>query len=221
MNRGHDRYEALAGALLLGEATASEREAFEAHAAACARCAEDAAAFFPLRETVERASAGEVWRPSISDEILGRVQATKVRHHRRILTTFGYAIAASVVLNVAFVSGFAGRALDALRSVPEYTYSPVGSITLERRAPQIAAASEPSRSKSPKHSAKPRAFARTDHAGAVKTPAGVDVPDVLSGLAIWETGSGERSVASVSDVRCGERAQTAPAVPQPCNSRQP
>jgi anti-sigma factor RsiW len=42
---------------LLGEATASEREAFEAHAAACARCAEDAAAFFPLRETVERASA--------------------------------------------------------------------------------------------------------------------------------------------------------------------
>jgi hypothetical protein len=144
-----------------------------------------------------------------------------VRHRRRILNTFVYAIAASFVLNVAFVSGFAGRALDALRAAPEYTYSPVGSITLERRAPQIAAASEPLRSKSIKHPAKPRAFARADHSAASKAPAGDDVPDVLSGLAIWESGSGERSVASVSDARCAERAQTTPVVPRPCNSQQP
>jgi len=49
------------------------------------------------------------------------------------LLPLGYAVAASLVLNVAFVTGFAGRALDALRVVPDFRYSATQSITLEHR----------------------------------------------------------------------------------------
>ena len=218
MKRAHDRSEALAGALLLGEAPAAERETFEAHAARCAQCAEDLSGVVPLRDAVAAASAAEVWRPSVSDEVYRSVQATKVRRRRRIVSTFSYAIAASVILNVAFVSGFAGRALDALRSLPEYTYSPVGTITLEHRAAKIASLVT-SQSK-PAARSKPRAFSRAARP-APNPPANDSFSDVFSGIAVLENGSGRRSVASAQDRRCAERAEATPVVPQSCNSQLP
>jgi hypothetical protein len=219
MKRAHDRYEALAGAMVLGEATFAEREAFEAHAAQCAQCAEDLSSFVPLRDAVAAASTGEVWRPSVSDQVYRSVQATKVLQRRRIVSTFAYAIAASVALNIAFISGFAGRALDTLRSLPEYTYSPVGTITLEHRVPKIASIATAQSEPRARHS-KPRALARPDRL-APNLSASDGVPDVFSGIAVLENGSGERSVAAASGARCAERTETTSVVPQPCNSQQP
>lgn len=221
MSRAHDRYEALAGAILLGEATVAELEAFEGHAERCAQCAADLLGLRPLRETIEKAGATEVWRPSISGDVLERAHATSARRRHRVLTTFGYAIAASLVLNVAFVSGFAGRALDALRVASEYTYSPVGSITLERRPPAIAAAREELRSKPASRALKTQALAHADRLHASKAPPKDDVAEILGGLAIWGNESGSRSVASTFDARCVERTATTAVVPQPCRSPNP
>lgn len=105
MMRGHDVFEALSGAVMLGEATPAEVAAFDAHAIACATCRTDADSGVRAIASMARARAEETWRPSVTGLVLERIARTRVRGARRTIGAFGWAIALSLVANVAFASG--------------------------------------------------------------------------------------------------------------------
>ena len=112
MTNVHDRFEALAGALALGEATADERACFEAHARDCTLCCEESDAPL-LRAFVETTRDAESWRPSLRDTIFARIHERRLGRSRFAIGALGWAFAISVVLNAAVVSGAAasfGRA---------------------------------------------------------------------------------------------------------------
>jgi hypothetical protein len=218
--RAHDRFEALAGALLLNEATPGERAEFEAHAQSCARCGSDAASFgMPLRTWVEEAGAHETWRPSVAGDVNRRIADSRQKRWRFTLGTLGYAVAASLAINVAFVTGFAGRAIDALRVVPDYRYSATQPITIERRPPVVAAAPQPFnftivRSRS--HEAKVRVGRPERAPSAQEKAADAAAAEAIHGLAIWNDGEpAGRDVAQV-DSRCATAADAVFNGDEPC-----
>lgn len=203
----HARYEALAGAILLGEATSGERAEFSAHAETCATCREDGGSLLPLRDIVAGAAAREVWRPSIASGVRERVHQTHAAARNRTLTTFAYAIGVSLALNVLFVSGFAGRALDVMRATPEYAYAQIQRITFERRrAPIVAVA----RSAAGPQRVATSAAAIAVHPSkpslmALRRSAVAEASNLLEGLTLDDPSS--RSVALRAPARC------APSVP--------
>jgi hypothetical protein len=217
VTRSHDRYEALAGAILLDEATPADRAELALHAESCAVCREDPAAFeTPLRELVEKAAASESWRPSIEDSVIARIQERSSKRNRFAITTIGYAIGASIALNVVFVSGFGGRALDALRVTPEIAYSQVQRITLEHRpkaVPPVAAAAPapigPRRSVLATLAGVSRAASRR-----ASIPQSAP-PDVFAGLALGGS-SGASTVAVEFAPACDAELERVAALPEPC-----
>jgi hypothetical protein len=106
---GHDRYEALAGAIALGEATPAERAVFDAHAVSCARCRADAAAAGSLAGVLENERAAELWRPSIGAAVERRIRETRRSRQRFSIVALGWCVALSLAVDVAFAGGFAGR----------------------------------------------------------------------------------------------------------------
>jgi len=198
----HARYESLAGAILLGEATPGERAEFIAHAQTCSTCRDDGGSLLPLRDIVADAAAREVWRPSIASGVRERVHQTQAAAGRRTLTTFAYAVGVSLALNVFFVSGFAGRALDAMRATPEYAYSAMQRISFERRPHPVVAAARPA--------AGPQRVVARVAATVVRSPAqslaalrrtaAAEASNLLEGLALDAPGS--RSVALRDPARC-------------------
>jgi len=218
VKRPHDRYEALAGAMLLGEASAADRAEFAVHAESCAVCREDAvASAMPIRELVESAAESETWRPSMTGDVVARIRERHTKRTRFAITTIGYAVAASIALNVAFVSGFGGRALDALRVAPGITYSPTQRITLEHRpkvAPVAAAAPAPV---GPRRTALAGLGHKNTHAALQS--AAVDEaasPDVFAGLAT--AGKPARSVAVEVPPACDADLERVEIRPTPCRS---
>jgi len=124
VSRGHARYEALAGALALGEASETESVEYAAHALICPECAADRASFPALATRLAESRDAEQWRPSVSDALARRMQERRERGMRRALGAFGYVIALSAALNFVFVGGFAGRAFDAVRAARESVAAP-------------------------------------------------------------------------------------------------
>jgi len=222
--RGHDRYEALVGALLLDEATAGERAEFAAHAEGCARCRADATSLgVPLRDFVEAASEHETWRPSLAGDVRARIAESRQKRVRFAVGTLGYAVAASLVINVAFVTGFAGRAIDALRVVPDFRYATTQSITLEHRPP---AAVEPA----PAMVTIDRVARRVTHVREERsqqkiktgeTAGSRSTSDVIEGLAILnDDGSATRDVAQIAR-RCASAVDAVFTPEEPCPSPEP
>jgi hypothetical protein len=215
VKRPHDRYEALAGAILLDEATAADRAEFALHAETCAVCREDANAFAtPIREIVGSAAESETWRPSMCDDIVARIGERHTKRTRFAITTIGYAVAASIALNIAFVSGFGGRALDAMRVTPQYSYSPTQRITLEHRPKVVPVAAAPA-PVGPRRSALAglgrTSRADSGHAAIDKAP-----PDIFAGLAM--DGSPARSVAVEVPPACETDLERVEIHPTPCRS---
>jgi hypothetical protein len=191
---GHDRYEALAGAILLGEATPAEREAFETHAAACAPCRADAACAPVFASAFEEGRAAETWRPSVGGVVERRIRETRRSRTRLIAAAMGWCVALSIAVDGLFVSGFAGRvyrALDARAGVASVAAAPaaprtaaagalaadaVRAVAPVRRAARRARASV-------RVAARPHRIAPVAATGAPHAPAAAaDVPDVLAGL---------------------------------------
>jgi hypothetical protein len=116
--RGHDRFEALSGAILLGEAGEAERAEYFDHASRCERCDADLgetrtdvlAAFAVAREL-------ETWRPDTRDAVARRIDGRRSQEQRRLTNALGCAIVLSIVLNAALASGSAQHAVSALRPV--------------------------------------------------------------------------------------------------------
>jgi hypothetical protein len=116
--RGHERFEALAGAILLGEAGESERAEYLNHARDCLRCDADVdgtrtevlTAFAVAREM-------ETWRPDTREAVARRIERGRGAQQRLTANALGCAIVLSIVLNAAVASGTAQRAVSALRPV--------------------------------------------------------------------------------------------------------
>ncbi len=215
--RAHARFETLAGALLLSEATSDERAEFEAHARGCGQCRDGPSVDLPLRGLMESAGARETWQPSLAGDVYRRIAESRRRCWRAGLGTLGYAVAASLVLNVAFVTGFAGRALDALRVVPDFRYSATQPITLERRpvavAPQVAPLGLVHRAR---RAASVRAMRPQRRGPPQEKIANAGAAGAIQGLAIWDASdAAKRDVAQI-ERRCESPADTVFASEEPC-----
>lgn len=175
--RGHDRFEALAGAVMLGEADASERAEFDAHASACDACRADAGYGLATTSSIARACDAETWRPSIAEPVRERMASGRTKRHRRTLGAFGWAIALSLVANVAFASGVTGSWTTPFHESGEGAAT-VATQTISLDRARVASIAPPARARTivasaPRHErgARRRAFAhvalapkRTQHA---------------------------------------------------------
>lgn len=103
----HDRAEAIAGAIALGEASDEERREYRAHIASCSRCLDALGGEREIERvasTVSRAREVEVWEPDLGD-----VVATRMRRRSRSLrwgvSFFGVALAASFGIHFVLAAG--------------------------------------------------------------------------------------------------------------------
>jgi hypothetical protein len=190
VTRSHGRYESLAGAIVLGEATQTEREEFAHHAQGCALCSGLPAESEVLR-AVEAAREVETWRPSVDRALLGRIHDAQKRRSRFTVGALGWAAAISIAVNVAFVTGFAGRLDGALRGAPETTaevaapqfvrLSPETFATIKRRSLSGAFAIAPSHQPA-KHRRTHRPAGAPLRVAPAAQPPAFEPPDVLAGL---------------------------------------
>ncbi len=138
----HDCFDALAGAVMLGEANAAERAAFDAHRRQCACCGAEAAFAAATTAALERVRDAETWRPSVVSAVLERIAKTRVRRERRTVGAFGWAIALSIVVNVAFANGITGAALSSFPTrAAESSTVATTALHLERARAPIGASS--------------------------------------------------------------------------------
>jgi TonB family protein len=90
----HDRIEAIAGAIALGEATDEERREYREHIAKCRRCLSALGGEREIERvasTVVAARESEIWQPPVKDLIAMRTQ----RRHRTF--AYGMTLAAFVI----------------------------------------------------------------------------------------------------------------------------
>ncbi len=208
----HDRFEALAGAVMLGEASEAERAAFALHASDCAECRSDAAAAPGLVRAIEAAREAETWRPRVDRAVLGRIRGSRSSRFRVTLGAFGGAIALSILLNAALASGLSGRLLGAFPPSSEAPSDGTAmKFRLESPAPRGAVAARPVA----RHIVAVLPHRRARLSGAARVPLGVaprvperagrmeDVPDLLAGIDIdGRPGDGAKHVAVEARPAC-------------------
>jgi hypothetical protein len=140
VKRDHVAFEALAGAVMLGEATAAERARFDAHAATCDECRADVACAPVFARAVTQARHTETWRPSIASLVLDRIRGSQKSRVRLTVGTLGWAVAISIVFNLALASGLSMR----FGSTPaDDASSNVTAMTLDLESPAPRAVEQP------------------------------------------------------------------------------
>ncbi len=116
--RGHGYFDALAGAIALGEATAEEREWFAAHCATCSLCTDDADALrSDVVAPIGAARDMETWRPQIRGAVMSRIELGRRRAGERTAAVLAGAVALSLALNAALATGLGQRAAHAIEPV--------------------------------------------------------------------------------------------------------
>lgn len=200
MSRDHAAFEALAGAIALGEANADERSAFAAHAASCATCAEDAQDS-PL-ERLQLARDAESWRPEIGAALARRIREERSKNVRRTFGFVVYAAGLSILLNVAVATGLLGHFYDRLQdaapasvvvAAPQPVSVPAAPST--RVAAVHRYIQRPLTAPIPHRSARGRSREAGGRLG--------DVPDVLAGLVQPTAVTAARDVAADPLLLCG------------------
>jgi hypothetical protein len=193
LSRDHATFEALAGAIALGEANADERATFAAHAAACTSCAEDAQAS-PL-ERLQLAREAESWRPEIGAALLRRIRESRSKNARRTFGVMVYAAGLSILLNVAVATGLAGRIYERFQDTappPVVVAAPPAANVPAAPATRVAAVhryiQRPLTAPIPRRSARGRSREAGGRLG--------DVPDVLAGLVQPTAVTAARDVAA-------------------------
>jgi hypothetical protein len=200
---GHDRYEVLAGAIALGEATAAERASFDAHAATCAPCRADAAAAGAMAGMFEDGRAAECWRPSLGAAVERRIRETRRSRLRLSVGALSWCVALSLAVDLAFAGGFAGRIAHAFEPRADATSAgvaaaphPVAVLAARESSPQRRAAAHHRRAADHARGALRVAARPHPAAPAASVPAEPAVPDVLAGLDLYgKTHDAARSVA--------------------------
>jgi len=243
----HDRFEVLAGAVILGEANDLERAQFAAHAASCSRCGPAGDDADDVRAAVARARDAETWRPAVGDSVARRVRESGNSRFRSTVGVLGAAVALSLALNAVFASGLSSRLLGSFAPPPETFGSGASTmrIGLESPAPRPAAnvphaaVRVPSRlaqrGAGSRRAAASRFPAATLAAKRAPRPAANDaaagIPDVLAGLDLDGSGGGDsRDVAFRPRRICGSAApaeasrsetQPPPGPAEPCSAPTP
>ncbi|HLI97942.1 MAG TPA: TonB family protein [Candidatus Baltobacteraceae bacterium] len=134
-NSMHDRIEAIAGAIALGEASDQERHEYREHIATCAPCLH---AYGGEREiervisTVASARDSEVWAPQIGDVVATRLKR-RARKLRWGFGTLGVAIAASLGLHALVAAGVGP--IGHSSASPVVINAGITRIVLEQNAP--------------------------------------------------------------------------------------
>lgn len=103
----HDRIEAIAGAIALGEASDEERCEYREHIATCAPCLQALGGEHELERvasTVTLARDAEVWEPQLRDVVAARM-ARRSRVLRWGTGVAGFALAASFGIHALFAAG--------------------------------------------------------------------------------------------------------------------
>lgn len=135
MKRSHDRIEAIAGAIALGEATNEERLEYRRHLSVCAACVQSLGGEHEIERTmalVSDAQQSEVWEPDLRPAIAAAAKRPS-RILRRILS-FGAACLGLVFgVHVLIASGFAR--MTPLLADPLVFNAGGARIVLEPRAP--------------------------------------------------------------------------------------
>lgn len=134
MKHAHEKFEALAGAIALGEADEAQRAEYAAHAIGCPQCdtqiAERGEAVASL---FERAAASETWRPFVRDEVLARIERGRTSAVRRVATLLGAGVVATVGLNLVL-------ALAPIHNIPALTAFPKNETAVSASGEPLAAA---------------------------------------------------------------------------------
>jgi hypothetical protein len=202
LTRSHARFESLEGAILLGEASDAERQEFALHASACPLCG-DVPLPGALTTAVATARDGESWRPSVDRPVLTRIRDERMKRSQFAVGALGWAAAFSIAINVAFVTGFAGRlagAFDVDSAPPSVAATPFGVrlppetfVTIKRRLLRPSETPVVARHEvRPKRPATLAAALHTSPRAIV--PGTGPAPDVFAGLQLRGSGV-ERSVA--------------------------
>ncbi|MEO6991629.1 MAG: zf-HC2 domain-containing protein [Candidatus Baltobacteraceae bacterium] len=126
MKRPHERFEALAGALLLDEASPAERAEFALHAEGCAACARDLEEGAPALAALARARDVETWRPVLLDAAVRRIEGHRRWRSRLTVNALVFAFALAFVLHVGVVTGLGAQTVAFLRAA--------GAIVVAQRA---------------------------------------------------------------------------------------
>jgi len=103
----HDRIEAIAGAIALGEASDEERRQYREHIAACRACLDALGGEHEIERvasTVSYARDQEVWEPDVRGAVDTRLRR-RTQKLRWGLSVFGIALAASVGAHLVFAAG--------------------------------------------------------------------------------------------------------------------
>ena len=110
----HVRFETLAGAIALGEATEEEQAEWAAHAAVCVRCRDHGAGeLIAVRNRIVAEREAETWRPSLRSGLMTRIRDERLRRSRVTLRVLCWSVAVSIALDAGFVSGVSSYAAGA------------------------------------------------------------------------------------------------------------
>lgn len=130
----HDRAEALAGAIALGEATDDERLEYRRHLAACGKCLHANGGELELERLsgrIKEAQSSEIWDPDVRGPLMDRVNTGPRSVARYGLGFLGVALVISFIGHFLIGSSFPTRSAI----VDPLTLNYDGTkITLERRS---------------------------------------------------------------------------------------
>ena len=134
MKVNHDRIEAIAGAIALGEAGDEERREYREHLAGCASCLRTLGG----EHEIERVAAGitsaresEVWQPALGDVVRTRL-AARSRYARYLLSTLAACLIVAVGMRIAVANGALRALVPAAR--PAASSTGATRIVLEERS---------------------------------------------------------------------------------------
>ena len=211
LRSAHDRFEALAGAVALGEATPAERAELQLHATGCTSCREDSALAANFATTVDAARSAEAWRPDIGESVFARIRSSRANRFRVTVAALGWVVALSIVLDVTFTTGAGLRLYDALQPAVREDVAAAQRVSARQSAPaSVRLASQPvlrtATARAPRFVATTRVRRPFRPAAAVQglaapthlPAASSDIPDVLAGLELDGRRTSARSVAALS-----------------------
>jgi len=142
----HDRIEAIAGAIALGEASDGERREYREHIAACPKCLNALGGEHEIERvaaTVASARESEIWQPQIGDVVAAR------KHRRKHAVSFGFGVAGlAAVLSIGVHALLASQAAPIAMHAAQPPVENVAAtrVTLEQRsAPQPKPIEQPQR----------------------------------------------------------------------------
>jgi hypothetical protein len=217
----HDRFDALLAAVVLGEASHAERADFADHAVACEACRAEADAAPTVLNAIVDARDAETWRPAIDRAVLGRIRDSRSSRFRVTIGALGWAVALSIVLNLAFASGLSARFFGGFDASGEAAdHRTAMKFSLESPEPHPPRAIVERRARVaivPRRERNTRVRAEGSAPIARRAPAtpvapdltATDVPDVLAGLDIDGADDRTKHVA-VQPVRRCDDAQPEP-----------